>query len=75
MLVASLLHPDASVRSAAASVAFNVTATRHASVRDPDPYWEGLARREEDRSGADDVELACVLLEAVEQEKMLVCFL
>ncbi|KAF8313556.1 PPPDE putative peptidase domain-containing protein [Cantharellus anzutake] len=69
VLVAGLLHSDSSVRSSAASVAFNIAAARHASVKDSDAYWDELARREVDGSGAEDAELACALLEAIEREK------
>lgn len=69
VLVASLLHSDASVRTAAASLAFNIASARHAPLRSD--YWEEVEKRE--RSGMEgeeesDVELVCALLEAVERE-------
>ncbi|KAF9516513.1 hypothetical protein BS47DRAFT_1340874 [Hydnum rufescens UP504] len=76
LVVSGLLHSDAGVRTAAASLAFNVAAIRHAPLRrGKDAYWEEVDRREKaavvsggDGEGEGDVELVCALLEALERE-------
>jgi len=70
LVVAGLLHSDAGVRTAAASLAFNVAAIRHAPLRrGKDAYWEKVAVVSGgDSEGEGDVELVCALLEALERE-------
>lgn len=76
ILVAGLLHSDASVRTAAASLAFNVAARRHAPLRSPSSKqsttlsynWAEVDRRERAGEGERDIELICALLEATERE-------
>lgn len=65
LIIPTLLHPDAAVRSAAASVAFNVGAVRAVPLRAD--YWAEVERRESRGEGA-DVESVCAVLEALERE-------
>jgi hypothetical protein len=73
ILVAGLLHTDVSVRTAAASLAFNVSMRRAApfvSSRLGAPYnWAEVERRAKiDAENEQDAELVCGLLEAIERE-------
>jgi hypothetical protein len=73
ILVSGLLHPDASVRTGAASLAFNVATTRHAPFRTgkagAQSYnWAEVDQRERNDEGGQDVELIVALLEAIERE-------
>ena len=74
ILVSGLLHPDASVRTGAASLAFNVASRRHTPFRTADKAgtqtynWGEVDRRGRNDEGGQDVELIVALLEAVDRE-------
>ena len=73
ILISGLLHSDASVRTGAASLAFNVATTRHTPFRTgregAQSYnWAELDRRERNGEGGQDVELIVAILEAIERE-------
>ena len=74
ILVAGLLHPDGTVRTAAASLAFNISARRSApfskGVSSSTYNWlEADRRLKGDGESERDVELVCALLEAIEREE------
>lgn len=71
VLVPSLLHADAPVRTAAASLAFNVAATVQAARVEAVRTGKGGREEDEDGEGAEEwrVEIVSALLEAVDREK------
>ena len=73
ILVSGLLHPDVSVRTGAASLAFNVAARSHAPFRTSKAgaqsyNWAEVDRRERNDERGQDMELVVALLEATERE-------
>jgi len=73
VLVSGLLHPDASVRTGAASLAFNVATRRHAPFRTSKAgaqsyNWAEVDRRERNDERGQDMELVVALIEATERE-------
>lgn len=71
VLVPSLLHADAQVRTAAASLAFNVAATVQVARVEAVRTGKGGREEDEDGEGAEEwrVEIVSALLEAVDREK------
>ncbi len=67
----SLLHADAQVRTAAASLAFNVAATVQTARVEAVRSGKGGREEDEDGEGAEEwrVEIVSALLEAVDREK------